>query len=61
MGQGNLPRPLRTGKHCVSKRKAGCDGGYFKPHAYLLPIAHAWCTGEINLASVRKGYYRSIL
>lgn len=55
MGQGNLPSPLRTGKHCVSERRAGCVGGYFKPRSYLVTSTHALYTGEINLASVRKG------
>ena len=55
MGQGNLPNPLRTGKHCVSERREGCVGRYFKPHSYLVTNAHALNTGEINLASMRKG------
>lgn len=41
IGQGNLPSPVRTGKHYVSKRRAGCVGGYFKPHSYLLTNAYA--------------------
>lgn len=55
MGQGNLPSPLRTGKHCVSERRERCVGRYFKPLPYLVTNAHALYTGEINLASIRKG------
>lgn len=61
MGQGNLPHPLRTGKYCVqSKKRAGCDGGSFKPHVDLLATAYTWCTREVNIASMRKGYCRSV-
>lgn len=41
IGQGILPRPLITGKHYVSKRRAGCVGGYFKPRSYSLTNAYA--------------------